>query len=567
MITALDKRLSQILAKDGKIPPDKLAEATEKARKDTSTLIDILLDAKLLDEQTVLGFLAREVKIPPILFDNIKLDDKVMQDFTEERANYYTVLPLSKIGNILTLAVTNPFDVVKFDSIKMLTNCELRLVIGLERSLKEAIKRFYHQDDHQIEELLDNVEGEELELKEGADEEEVDLNKITGEGGASPVIKLVNVVLFRALSEGASDIHIEPYEKKTRVRFRQDGVLHEVFSPPKRLHNAIVSRIKIMAGLDISERRLPQDGKFQIKYEGRRIDFRVGIIPTINGERITIRLLDSSTLTLTLKDLGFEPSAFEAFQRAINASYGMVLVSGPTGSGKTTTLYCALKEIFSPGDNITTVEDPVEYQLAGVNQVSVNQKQGMTFAAALRSLLRQDPDIIMIGEMRDLETADISVKAAITGHLVFSTLHTNDTVSSITRLVDMGIDPFMVSSAVLLVTNQRLARRLCSNCKEPMNIPKERLISIGFKPEEVKDITIYRPTGCPRCLGGYKGRVALYEVLEIDDELRRMIIKGSSVLDMRDYMINQKNMVTLRRAGILNVIRGFTSVEEVLKHT
>ncbi|MBA7542602.1 putative type II secretion system protein HxcR [subsurface metagenome] len=322
-----------------------------------------------------------------------------------------------------------------------------------------------------------------------------------------------------------------------------------------------------MAGLDISERRVPQDGKFQIKYEGRRIDFRVAVIPTIHAERAMLRLLDSSSLNVELEELGFEKEAMESFNRAINSSYGMVMVTGPTGCGKTTTLYCAVKEVFSPEDNLITVEDPVEYQLPGVIQVPVHTKVGMTFGAALRSILRQDPDIIMIGEMRDFETADIAVKAAITGHLVLSTLHTNDAVSTVTRMVDMGIDPFMVSSAVLLVANQRLVRNLCDNCKEPVKVPEKRLVSIGFKPEQCRKGTLYKPVGCTRCFGGYKGRSALYEVLELDDEIRRMVIKGVSALDIKDYVVNKKNMLTLRRAGILKVIRGETSIEEILRAT
>jgi type II secretory ATPase GspE/PulE/Tfp pilus assembly ATPase PilB-like protein len=327
-----------------------------------------------------------------------------------------------------------------------------------------------------------------------------------------------------------------------------------------------------MSGLDISERKMPQDGKFQIKAAGRRVDFRVGVTPTVHGERIVMRLLDSSSLKLGLDDLGFEPSALKSFKRAINASYGMVLVSGPTGSGKTTTLYCAIKECFSPEENLITVEDPVEYQLPGIVQVSVNPKQGMTFGAALRSILRQDPDIIMIGEMRDLETADIATKAAITGHLVFSTLHTNDSVSTISRLVDMGIDSFMVSSALLLVANQRLLRKLCPHCKAPMS-PEERpskedLLILGFKPEECENIPIYKAVGCPKCSDkGYKGRAAIYEVLEIDDELRRLIIKGASVLEIRDFAVKSCGLITIRRSAVLKAIRGESSLDEVVRTT
>lgn len=567
MITAIDKRINSILVKRGLLTKEKSDEAMEIAGKEMRSFIDVLIDKESVDEGVLLGSLAREVSIPPISVEKIQPDEKTIQSFNEEWANYYTVLPVARLGKTLTLAVANPFDVVKFDDIRMLTNCNIKLVLCLERRLREAIKRAYNPEEQKMEELLEDAVGPELELTESDVDEKIDLSEISGESGDSPAIKVINMLIYRALHEGASDIHIEPYEKKVRVRFRQDGVLHEVFFPPRRLHNALISRIKIMSGLDISERRIPQDGKFQIKYEGRRIDFRVGISPTINGERAMLRLLDSSTLTLTLKDLGFEPESLAAFERAVNASYGMVLVTGPTGCGKTTTLYCAIKGVFSEEDNLITVEDPVEYQLAGVIQVPVNVKQGMTFGAALRSILRQDPDTIMIGEMRDLETADIAVKAAITGHLVFSTLHTNDAVSTVTRLVDMGIDPFMVSSAVLLVANQRLVRRLCEHCKAPINIPKQRLISVGFKPEEAENAKLYRPIGCARCLNGFKGRFALYEVLEIDDEIRRMIIKGASILEIKEYATTQRGMVTLRRAGILSVLRGQTALDEVLRTT
>jgi len=567
MITALDKRVNTILLKRGVISEDKSKEALGIAEKEQATFVDILLDRSYVNEMSLLGSLAAEVNIPPVSLDKIKPDDKLLESFSEERANYYQILPLSKIGNILTIVVANPFDVVKLDDIRLLTQSEIRLVLSTERAIREAVKRFYNPEEHDIKELIDEVGKNGLELTATETDEKLDLSAVTEEAGDSPVIKLLNTLLFRALREGASDIHIEPYEKKVRVRFRQDGILHEVFFPPRRLHNAIISRIKIMSGLDISERRIPQDGKFQMKFEGRRIDFRVGIVPTIHGERSNIRLLDSSTLVLTINDLGFEPEVLEAFKRAINASYGMVLVTGPTGSGKTTTLYCSIKEVYSPQDNLITVEDPVEYQLAGVIQVPVNVKQGMTFGAALRAILRQDPDIIMIGEMRDLETADIAVKAAITGHLVFSTLHTNDAISTITRLMDMGIDPFMVSSAVLIVANQRLLRRLCPHCKEPINFPREKLLSFGFKPEETDKLTLYRPVGCPHCLNGYKGRFAVYEALELDDEVRRLIIKGASVLEIREYAVKEKQMVTLRRAGLLAAARGNSSIDEVLRHT
>ena len=577
MITATDKKISNILLKNKIITAEKSDEFMRLAARENKPLIEVLLDKKAVDDVVLLGLIANEVKMLPIILDKVMPDKKSLELIPEDKAVYYNILPISKISNILTLAISDPFDVFKLDDIRIRTQCELRPVLTLERHIKNTIKRFYHseaEEEAQMSEIMDGVAGgPELELTEAKDEldENVDLSQISEEAGESPVIKLVNMLLFKALHEGASDIHIEPYEKKVRVRIRCDGKLKEVFFPPKRLHNAIASRIKIMAGLDISERRLPQDGKFQIKVEGRRIDFRVGVTPTVHGERVVLRLLDSSSLNLKLDDLGFEEAALKMFKKAISASYGMVLVSGPTGSGKTTTLYCAIKESFDPEENLITVEDPVEYQLPGIIQVSVNPKQGMTFAAALRSILRQDPDIIMIGEMRDLETADIGIKAAITGHLVFSTLHTNDSISTVSRLVDMGIDPFMVSSAVLIVVNQRLIRKLCPNCKVPISVDekpsKEQLIALGFKPEECDSAVLYKAIGCVKCFGGYKGRAAVYEVLEMTDEIKRMIIKGTSVLDIRDHAINNCGLVTTRRGAILKALRGETTLEEIVKAT
>lgn len=576
MITATDKKINNILLKNQIVTAEKSDELMGLAAKENKPLIEVLLDKKAVDDMVLLGLIANDVKIPPVAIDKIIPDKKSLELIPEDKAVYYNILPISKISNVLTVAISDPFDVFKLDDIRLRTQCELRPVLTLERHIKSSIKRFYHteaEEEAQMSEIMDGVAGPELELTEVKDEldENVDLSQIMEEAGESPVIKLVNMLLFKALHEGASDIHIEPYEKRVRVRIRCDGKLKEVFFPPKRLHNAIASRIKIMSGLDISERKLPQDGKFQIKVEGRRIDFRVGVTPTVHGERLVLRLLDSSSLNLKLDDLGFEATALKMFKKAITASYGMVLVSGPTGSGKTTTLYCAIKESFDPEENLITVEDPVEYQLPGIIQVSVNPKQGLTFAAALRSILRQDPDIIMIGEMRDLETSDIGIKAAITGHLVFSTLHTNDSVSTVSRLVDMGIDPFMVSSAILLVVNQRLVRKLCPNCKTPVpdseRPPKERLIALGFKPEECDSATLFKPVGCVKCFGGYKGRAAVYEVLDMNDEIKRMIIKGTSVLDIRDYAINSCGLITIRRGAVLKTVRGETSLEEITKAT
>ncbi|MFH1231403.1 MAG: ATPase, T2SS/T4P/T4SS family [Planctomycetota bacterium] len=571
MLTSIDKKINRILLKNNVLSEEKSAEMMGLSTKEKKSFVDVIIDKKIVSEDVLLAYLALEVNLPPIIPEKITVDEKIAEIIPEQKALEYNILPISKIGNILTLVVTDPFDVIRLDDIRILSRCELRLSVTLERQIKKSITHLYHPEEKKMDQLMEDMTGETLELEltqSGAEKDEkLDLTQISDEAGESPVIKFVNMMLAKAMEGGASDIHIEPYEKRVSIRFRYDGILQEAFSPPKRLHNSVVSRIKIIAHLDISERRLPQDGKFQIKKGNKRVDIRVAVIPTVHGERVVLRVLDSSTLDLKLSDLGFEEKDFKAFKRAIDASYGMVLLSGPTGCGKTTTLYCSVKEIFSPDDNIITVEDPVEYQLPGIIQVPVNVKTGMTFAAALKSILRQDPDIIMIGEMRDLETADIGVKAAITGHLVFSTLHTNDSVSTVSRLADMGIDPFMIASAVLLVANQRLLRKLCPNCKRPVKIPADQLITLGFTPEEINKANLFEPVGCPRCTGGYKGRAAIYEVLELDDEIKRLIINGASPLEIKDYAINKLGLTTIRRSAVLKALRGETSVAEVKKNT
>jgi type IV pilus assembly protein PilB len=572
MLSSIEKKFNRILLKSNAISKEKSDETIALTEKEKKGFIELLIEKKVLDELSLLSAISLETNIPPLIPEKISVDEKIASVIPEKKATEYNILAISKIGNILTIAVSDPFDVVKLDDIRMLSQCELRLVLALEHRLKDIIAKAYHPEEHKMDELIEDMAGETLDLeltKSTADKEEkLDLTQISDAAGESPVIKLVNMMLSKAMEEGASDIHIEPYEKKVSVRFRYDGVLQEVFSPPKKLHNAVVSRLKIISHLDIAERHLPQDGKFQIKKGDRRVDMRVSITPTVHGERVVMRVLDSSSLNLRLEDIGFEESELKLFQRAIDASYGMVLISGPTGSGKTTTLYCAIKKIFNPQDNIITVEDPVEYQLPGIVQVPVNAKQGMTFAAALRSILRQDPDIIMIGEMRDLETADIGVKAAITGHLVFSTLHTNDSVATISRLADMGIDRFMIASAVLLVVNQRLLRKLCKQCKRPMqNIDEKELLSLGFTKDDISKAEFFEPVGCSRCTGGYKGRAGVYEVLELDDEIKRLIINEASPLEIRDYAINKLHMTTLRRGAISKALRGETSIDEISKNT
>jgi type IV pilus assembly protein PilB len=505
---------------------------------------------------------------PPIDASALIPSPSVLESIPQDLAAYYGVFPISRLGNILTIAVSNPYDVVKLDDIRIVTGCELRLAIALEEPLNQLIERGYSAGEAEMAQFLDNISDADVELQEQKELEEAEsLNLDNVTSTDSPAVKLVNMIVYQAVKEGASDIHIEPMEKNIRVRFRNDGVMRETHTPPKRMLNSLVSRLKIMSNLDIAEKRRPQDGKFQIRMEGRKVDFRVSILPLVHGEKVVLRILDAGNLALSLEKLGFETQALDDFKKAVDSPYGMILVTGPTGSGKSTTLYSAVKEVLTVEDNFVTVEDPVEYQLAGVNQVQVNPKAGLTFGAALRSILRQDPDVVMIGEIRDRETIEIAVKAALTGHLVLSTLHTNDAPSTITRMVDMGVDPFMVASSTLLVSAQRLCRKLCPHCKEELHAPPARLLSIGFTEEEVAaEPAIYSAKGCSRCTGGYTGRFAILETLPMTDAIKRIIIEGGSALDIRKEAL-QEGMITLRRCAILNAIRGITSIEEVLRVT
>ncbi len=568
-IGKFDKRLAAILEKRKKLDRSELESAIQKASQEEKSLTEVLIEDSKIGEENLILTLAEETNLPPVNVFKLAPDEAVRQLLPENLANYYQVIPILKLGNILTLAVSNPFDILKLDDIQIVTGCTIRPVLSTDVSIKRAIPEIYNKGGKMVQDFLDNMTDPDIDIKENKDQvEDLNIDDESGEDQA-PVVKLVNLIIYNALKSKASDIHIEPQEKIIRVRYRVDGVCREALSPPKKMANSIASRIKIMCGLDIAERRKPQDGKFQLRIEGRQVDFRVSTLPTIHGEKIVLRILDSSNLSLSLDNLGFEEKALKDIRFAISQPYGMLLVTGPTGSGKSTTLYSAIKEVLSPEDNIVTVEDPVEYQLAGVNQVQVNVKRGLTFAAALRSILRQDPDTILLGEIRDQETVEIAVKAALTGHLVFSTLHTNDAPSTITRMVDMGVDPFLVASSVMCVAAQRLARGLCSECKRPMKkLPaKDRLLELGFLEQDLsKKIQLFEAVGCPRCAGGYKGRFALLETLPLNEPMRRLIVDGATALDIRAKGLEQK-MITLRRAGILNLMRGKSTIEEILRVT
>lgn len=564
-------RLKKVLVKHGVLPEERAQEALALAESSgAESYAELLLEKGYVDEPGLLSAVSLETNLPPVDLDKLDFQPDALETLSVDLANYYGVLPISKVGNILTLAVGNPFDILKLDDVRTLTNCDLRPVVVTERSVRRNIERAYLGEKKFVEQLESAVEqglGEDIELKKPV-EEVIDVSQAVSEAGEAPVVRTVNAIIIHALRSRASDIHIEPMEKKTRVRIRVDGVLQEAPAPPRAMHDGVISRIKILANLDIAERRIPQDGKFQVRYENRQIDFRVSIMPTIYGEKAMLRVLDSASLELKIADLGLDPEAEAAFRRAINASYGWVLVTGPTGSGKTTTLYAALREVLNLEENIVTVEDPVEYQIERINQVPVNVKRGLTFAAALRSILRQDPDIIMIGEIRDLETADIAVKASITGHLVFSTLHTNDACSAITRLVDMGLDGFMVACSVIMIGAQRLIRKLCDLCKAPVEVlpPREEMLRMGFTPEEIKEGTFYKAVGCPSCSGGYRGRFAIMEALEITRDIQKLIIEGKSAVDIKQFAM-EHGMATLRRSGCRAAARGRTSIEEVLRNT
>lgn len=564
-----NRKLATTLTKKGIIEESKIEPLIKQCDRENKSLSSLLTEKNGLNEDVLLLCISEMANLPPIRLDKLEPDKKLFELISPDWAKAFSVAPISKLGNVLTIAIANPFDMNMIDNIKILTGCSLRFVVATECSINRMINRLTgNEADKSLENLLLEPELSDIELsKEGLEEEEIDVSAISDESGQSPIIKIVNSIVLKSLNEGASDIHIEPFETFTRVRYRIDGLLREVITLPKSIHNLVTSRIKIMSHLDIAERRIPQDGKFQMKFEGRQIDFRVSILPSIHGEKTVIRVLDTQKITsIGLDKLGFEPEALNLFRKAINSPWGMILVTGPTGSGKSTTLYAAIKEIISVEDNIVTVEDPVEYQLPGITQVPVNPKRGLTFASALRSILRQDPDVILVGEIRDLETADIAIKAALTGHLVFSTLHTNDAASAITRLIDMGIDSFLISASLILVCAQRLARKLCDFCKEPYQISAEKLAELGIKPER-SEYKIYKARGCSHCSNGYKGRFALLEALEVTEQIKQLIIEGKSSLDIKKYAIEKQSMLTLRQTGFRSVLKGITSLEEILRVT
>jgi type IV pilus assembly protein PilB len=570
----MSSRLGEILIKENLITSDQLKQALDHQKSTGGRLGTCLMKLGFISDDEITGVLSRQYGVPSINLKYYEVDATVIKLIPQDTAVRYQIVPLSRVGSTLTIAMTDPTNVFAMDDIKFMTGFNVEPVVASETAIAEAISKFYGatQSEEELSNVMKDLTGEDSgDLELAAEEQEKNLSELEHAAEEAPIIKLVNLILTDAVKRGASDIHVEPYEKELRVRFRIDGILQAVMMPPMKLRDAIISRIKIMAKLDISEKRLPQDGRIMIKYRKdgkiKDLDFRVSTIPALYGEKIVMRLLDKENLRLDMTKLGFEPESLSKFERAILRPYGMVLVTGPTGSGKTNTLYSSIARLNTPETNIMTAEDPVEFQLAGINQVQMKDQIGLNFAAALRAFLRQDPNIILVGEIRDFETAEIAVKAALTGHLVLSTLHTNDAPSTISRLMNMGIEPFLVATSVNLICAQRLVRRICSNCKEVLKVPEQAMLDAGYTQDELPTTQIFIGKGCGTCnKTGYKGRVGLYEVMEINDELRELILVGASALELKKKAMDN-GMLTLRRSGLTKVALGMTTIEEVVRET
>ena len=579
-------RIGELLLKEKRITPEQLQEALNYQRQHGGKLGFNLVKLGYVRDEEITALLSKQYGVPSIALSQFEIDIAIIKLVPAETAQKYQIVPLARSGATLTIAMTDPTNVFAMDDIKFMTGYNVEPVVASETAVVEAIQKYYGRAaaaagggasasalevaSRALEEMPTLADGVgDVEVLE--DLEEISAEMLARQGEEAPVIKLVNVILMSAIQKGASDIHIEPYEKELRVRYRIDGVLYNIMQPPMKFRDAMTSRIKIMAKLDIAEKRLPQDGRIKIRFQdngaAKDIDFRVSSLPTLFGEKIVMRLLDKDKLMLDMTRLGFEPESLTRFEAAIQRPWGMVLVTGPTGSGKTNTLYSSISRINTPETNIMTAEDPVEFNLAGVNQVQVRENIGLNFAAALRSFLRQDPNIILVGEIRDFETAEIAVKAALTGHLVLSTLHTNDAPSTVNRLMNMGIEPFLVASSLNLVCAQRLVRRICTNCKEPHPTAAPALMQAGFSAEDASTVIPNRGRGCEKCNNtGYKGRVGLYEVMEVTDELRELILVGASALELRRKAV-EEGMLTLRSSGLRKVKDGVTTIDEVVRET
>ncbi len=564
----MPEKLGELLVRNNTISNQQLAKALEDQKASGGRLGESLIKLGFIKELDLVRFLSKQYGMPSVNLTEIAIHPEVIKIIPTDVAIKYQVIPVSLRDTTLIVAMVDPSNIFAIDDIKFLTGYRIEALVASESSMKQALDMHYGTTKG-LDTLLEGMETEGVEYI--GEEETVNISNLKEASEDAPVIKLVNAILTDAIKKRASDIHVEPYEKSFRIRFRMDGTLYEMMKPPLKMKNAMISRLKIMARLDIAERRLPQDGRIKLKMgKDTEMDFRVSVLPTLFGEKVVLRLLDKSNLQLDMTKLGFMDEQLGHFREAIYRPFGIVLVTGPTGSGKTTTLYSALSELNKTTENISTAEDPVEFNLAGINQVQIHEEIGLTFANALRSFLRQDPDIILVGEIRDFETAEIAIKAALTGHLVLSTLHTNDAPSTVNRLLNMGIEPFLVSSATNLILAQRLVRKICQECKEPVTISPESFVKLGVQKEEYeqyKDITFYKGKGCDICNNtGYKGRLALYEVMPISEPIKELILQGASAIDIKREAIHQ-GLQTLRRSGISKLLGGVTSLEEVLKTT
>jgi len=564
-MATLKEELIQVLLESKQISKDQLQEALLLQEKTKLPLKKILLEKKLINEDQLLSLLSQKLYIPILHINKYKLSAEIISLIPEELARRYNIIPISRMGNNITVAISDPLDIFVLDDLRILTGYNIDIVLSPQEEIEKALDTYYKKDLSKGEIFLDEeVSLESVETSELLKTETIELSEAIKESQRPPIVQLVDLMLTSALKKRASDIHIEPVKENLRVRYRIDGVLYDMFNIPKSKQNAVLARLKIISGLDITESRLPQDGRFKVKLEGKEIDFRVSALPISFGQKFVLRILDKSNLSLGLENLGFSPQPLKLFNEAIAKPFGMILVTGPTGSGKSTTLYSILNKLNTPQVNIITIEDPVEYEIKGITQIQGKPEIGLTFASGLRALLRQSPDIIMIGEIRDSETADTAVKAALTGQLILSTLHTNDAASSITRLIDMGVEPFLVASSLIMVCAQRLCRLICTHCKEEQNIPQDTLNSLGFKDK----IVFYKGKGCSYCNGsGYFGRTAILEVLMINDRIREMIIQKKSCDEIKEYAIKELGMLTLRDDAFLKVKQGMITLEEAIRVT
>ena len=567
MTVSMKKKLAQMLVDEGIISDNQLQEALKESKVQNVRLEQAIVKLGYITDEVLMAFMGTQMGIPTVnLSDHGEIDPNVVKLLPENVCQRQILVAISKKGNNLTVAMSDPLNVSAIDDIRLMTGFEVTPVLSSESEIKAMIQKIFSNTTAEMEEVMKDLENvEDVELM--AAEEEIDAAKLAAASEDAPIVKLVNAMLTRAIEEKASDIHLEIYEKITRLRYRIDGVLHEKTAPPRKVYAALVSRLKIISELDIAERRRPQDGRCKVKVSGKEVDMRVSVLPTGFGEKVVIRVLDTSNLQLDLNQLGFEPDILQLYKKNVDAPYGMILVTGPTGSGKSVTLFSTLALLNYPDVNIVTIEDPIEFVTQGVNQVMVNPKAGLTFASGLKSFLRQDPDIILVGEIRDSETALIAINAALTGHLVLSTLHTNDAPQAMTRLDNMGVEPFLITSSVIMVIAQRLLRKICPKCKEAYEVSAEVLEDLNIKPAAGEKVVFYRGLGCSNCANtGYKGRAAIYEVMVMNDEIRKLVLKHASGTDIKKMAI-ETGLVTLREAGIRKVKAGTTSIEELLRTT